>query len=433
MARINLTEARIKALTGGDLRDAMVPGLIVRAGAGARRKVYALHTRFPGARNPTRRLIAEVGAVTLDDARDTARDWLELIRQGVDPAREAQRRADTVRRAVELQRAQQQSLFAAVADDYLKRKVAGQRRARAVERIVRNVLVPAWGDKPINQISRRDVVRLVEQVNDRPAPIYAVAVFGQARALFNWAINRNIYELEHSPCDRINASDLVSRKKQPRQRVFTDDELRAFWDATGRMPYPWRQLLRMILLTGCRKTEVAGARWAEVNLDRRVFTVPPERFKSEVSHLVPLTDDLLAIIAELPRFKHGDHLFTFTYGRTPALVLHAAKLKLDALMLRYLKEQARMRGDDPAQVKLVQWGAHDLRRTMRTRLAGLEVNDTVAELIIGHAKRGLARIYNQHGYEKQMRRALELWHAELRQIVSPKPKLVRQRRRGQGA
>jgi hypothetical protein len=138
MSRVNLTEARIKALKpAASLRDAVVPSLIVRAGTGTKR-VYALHTRFPGFKHPTRRVIAEVGAVTLDSARNTARDWLELIRQGKDPQQEAHRRADAVHRAVELQRAQQQSLFAQVCDDCLKRKVAGQRRARAVERIVRN-------------------------------------------------------------------------------------------------------------------------------------------------------------------------------------------------------------------------------------------------------------------------------------------------------
>lgn len=433
MTRVNLTEARIKALADGrDLRDAVVPSLIVRSGA--KRKVYALHTRFPGAPNPTRRVIAEVGAVTLDGARDTARRWLELIRQGVDPQQEAHRRAEEVRRAVELQHSKQQSLFAAVAEDYLRRKVAGQRQARAVGRIVRNVLIPAWGDKSVADITRRDVVRLVEQIDDeRGAPMYAQAAFGTARTLFNWVINRQIYDLDTSPCDRIRVSELTSRRKQPRQRVLSDDELRAFWKATGRMPYPWQQLLRMILLTGGRKTEVAGARWCEIDLERRVWTVPPERFKSETSHLVPLTDDLFAMISELPRFKQGDYLFTFSYGRTPALILHQAKLKLDALMLRYLRALARMRDDDPSQLTLAPWGAHDLRRTMRTRLAGLEVNDTTAEMVIGHAKRGLQRVYDQHSYLPQMKRALEQWAVELKRIVTvPRTNNV-VRLRGQGA
>lgn len=422
--RVNLTDRRIAALKPDpagkrrpELRDAVVPGLIVRMAA--KRKVFALHARFPGAKHPTRRVIGLVGAVTIDDARDLARSWLQLIRKGEDPQVQARRRADEVRRASEQQHQQQQGLFARVAEDYLKRKVAGFRRARSVERIVINVLVPAWGDKPVNDITRRDVVKLVEQVNDRGAPIYAAAAFGVARALFNWAINRGSYDLERSPCDRVKVGELVSRRKEPRQRTLSDLELAAFWRATKRLPYPWQGMFRLLALTGVRRTEAAGARWREFDFDRKAWIIPPERFKSGVSHLVPLTTDALTIIEELPRFKSGDCLFSFTFGERPALILHQAKLKLDALMLRYLRAAARRRGDDPAAVTLTPWQTHDLRRTVRTKLAELEINDTVAEMVIGHGRRGLQRVYDQHKYEPQMRRALEAWASELRRIVSP--------------
>ena len=424
--RVNLTDRRIKALLPDpagkrrpELRDAVVPGLIVRVAA--RRKTFMLHARFPGSKHPTRRAIGEYGTVSIDDARSTARLWLEMIRKGIDPAVEVRRRADEARRAREQQRIQQEGQFARVAEDYLRRKVAGQRRARAIERIVRNELIPAWGDKPITEITRRDVTRLIEQINDRPAPLYAHAAFGCARALFNWAIARGVYGLENvpSPCDRVKVADFMSRRKEPRQRTLDDRELVALWKASGRMGYPWRPLFRLLLLTGTRKTEAAGARWCEFDFERKVWTIPPERFKSNAPHLVSLTGDvLISILAELPRFKHGDHLFSFTFGERPALVLHSAKARLDALMLRYLKALARLRGEEPAAVALTSWRTHDLRRTVRTRLAGLEVDDAVAEMILGHAHRGLQRIYDQHSRIEPRRRALELWAAELRRIVT---------------
>jgi len=422
--RINLTDRRIAALTSDpqgkrrpELRDAMVPGLIVRI---AGRKVFAVHVRFPGGKHPTRRVLGEVGTLNLDQARDTARDWLQQIRRGIDPAAEVRRRQDEARRANEQRRLQQEGLFANVADDYLIRRVAGQRRAREAERIVRNVLIPAWSEKSVADITRRDVVRLVEAINDRPAPIYAALIFSHVRALFNWAINRGIYALEHSPCDRVKVGDLVSRRKQPRQRVLSDDEVHCLWKATGRLGYPWGPLFRFLLLTATRKTEAAGARWREFDLERKVCSVPPQRFKSNATHLVPLSADALAVIADLPRFKHGDHLFSFTFGERPALVLHQAKARLDALMLRYLRALARLRGEDSAAVTLTPWQTHDLRRVVRTKLAALEVNDTVAEMCLGHGRRGLQRVYDQHRYEPQMRRALEAWASELHRIVSPR-------------
>src|SRR5262245_18498369 len=130
MARINLTDRRIAALqpdpTGKrrpELRDALVPGLIVRIAA--RRKVYAVHARFPGAKHPTRRALGEVGALSWAAARETAREWLAQIRKGIDPATEARRREDDERHAREAERIRDECRFARVADDYLKRRVAG--------------------------------------------------------------------------------------------------------------------------------------------------------------------------------------------------------------------------------------------------------------------------------------------------------------------
>jgi integrase len=421
--RINLTDTRIKTLAADlsskrrpELRDSQVPGLIVIAHSS--RKSFALHARFPGYRNPTRRHIGEVGALTIEQARQIARDWNDKIRRGVDPAVEVKKLEQQQRKQREAEELREEALFKTVAETYLTRRVANQRQHRSIERMVRNVLTPAWGNKPIAEIGRRDVVKLVEEINDRPAPMYAYTVFGCARTLFNWAINRGVYELENSPCDRIRVTDLMSQQKKPRQRVLKDDELVAFWKATGRIGYPWRDMFRLLLLTGTRRSEVAGARWSEFELDKGHWTIPPERFKSDVSHLVPLSRDAQALIAALPRFKRGDHLFSFTFGETPALILHSAKVRIDALMLRYLRALARQRGDDPAQVTLAPWVVHDLRRTVRTQLSKLKIDYTVRELCIGHSLKGLDRVYDQHPYIEEMRDAFDRWAVELRRIVA---------------
>src|SRR5262249_7364784 len=147
-----------------------------------------------------------------------------------------------------------------------------------------------------------------------------------------------------------------------RQRMLSDDELRCLWKATGRLGYPWGPLFRFLLLTGTRKTEAAGARWREGDLERKLWSVPAERFKSNATQLVALSADALAIVADLPRFKCGDHLFSFTFGQRPALVLHQAKARVDARMLRYLRALAKLRGEDSTVVTLEPWQTHDLRR-----------------------------------------------------------------------
>jgi integrase len=370
---INFTDhglARLKPDPSGKRyakHDRQVPGLIVIVHK--KRRSFALLRRFAGSRNPTRRNIGEVGSISVEAARQIARDWNDMVKRGIDPAVEKKQREDEQRQQHVAAQVAAEALFKNVAENYLQRKVKNQRQHRLVERMIRNVLIPAWGDRPVDTITRRDVIKLVEDINDRPAPMYAHACFGCARTLFNWALNRDIYGLEHSPCDRIKVADLLSRTKQPRQRVLSDGELVAFWKATGRMRFPWRDLFRLLLLTGVRRAEAAGARWSEFDLAGGLWTIPAERFKSNATHLVPLSGDALALLRGLPRFSRGDHLFSFTFGKTPALVLHDAKVRIDRLMLRYLKALARLRGDDPTKVTLTPWVVHDLRRTVRTRLA----------------------------------------------------------------
>jgi integrase len=162
------------------------------------------------------------------------------------------------------------------------------------------------------------------------------------------------------------------------------------------------------LLTGQRKSEVSGARWTEFNLAARVWTVPPERFKSNATHVVPLTNEVTGLLQSLPRY--GDFLFPSARGVTaPIRNFAKPKERLDALMLEDL------RAADP-KAKLQPFVIHDLRRTVRTRLSALRIPDVVAEMVIGHGRKGLQRIYDQHTFADEMREALTAWNERLRDI-----------------
>jgi integrase len=230
-----------------------------------------------------------------------------LIRKGNDPKAE-----DDRQRRVELRK--QETTLAAVAEDYIDRHVRGHRKAKDTEREIRKELIQFWGERPITSIMREDVIALIEGIARRPAPYTAHIVLGHVRSLFNWAINRGAYGLETSPCDRVKPAALIGAK-EPRQRVLNDGEIAAVWRGTNTMGYPFGPLYQLLLLTGARKNEVAGARWCEFDLNKKIWTVPPERFKSNASHIVPLSDQAVAILEALPRFTKGDHLFTTTLWR----------------------------------------------------------------------------------------------------------------------
>ena len=403
-----LTDRVLKALKPAkpnsryEINDALVPGLAVRVTPTGQR-TFVLISRYPGSSNPTRRAIGEYGAITLIQARSEARKWLDLLKRGKDPKIEQER----AKRA-ELRK--QENTFAAVAEEYLKRHVKDQRTARVVERDIRKELINRWAARPVTDITRDDVVALIEEIADRPAPAMAHLVFAYARGLFNWAIARGNYGLETSPCDRLQPTKLIG-PKEPRQRVLTDRELAALWRATDALGYPFGPLYRLLLLTGARKGEVAGLRGREIDFDKKLWSVPPERFKSKTTHLVPLTTPAMDIIEALPRFEKGDHLFSTTFGERPVSGFSKSKDKLDALMAAEIDT-------------LPSWRVHDIRRTVRTRLASLRISDLVAETILGHGKKGLQRVYDQHQYLPEMREALELWAAHLRSIVSPPPENV---------
>jgi hypothetical protein len=153
MAHINLTDAKVSRLRPlaskrYDVQDALVPGLIVCVTPSGHRS-FMLKRRFPGARHSTRRAIGEFGAVSVEQARETARQWLGLLDRGVDPKLEIE---EQKRRA-----ANEQALtFTVVADLYVHQRLRGHRQGARSEREIRKELIPAWGTRRITAITRGD-------------------------------------------------------------------------------------------------------------------------------------------------------------------------------------------------------------------------------------------------------------------------------------
>jgi integrase len=193
-----------------------------------------------------------------------------------------------------------------------------------------------------------------------------------------------------------------------------DPEIVALWRAAERLGYPYGPLFQLLLMSGQRKSEIAEARWREIDLKSHLLIVPSARMKSDAPHVVPLVDDAMRIIEALPRFANGDFLFSSTAGAMPVNGFSKAKLHLDGLMLDELRKE------NP-EAELAPFVIHDIRRTMRSNLSALPVPDLVRELVIGHAKPGLHKIYDQYAYLPERQHALELWAQRLRSIVEPPP------------
>jgi integrase len=400
MSRQNLTDrfidSRKNASPGrrDDYRDAIVPGLALRV-TDRGHKSFVLVTRYPSnPLHPTRRALGEVGAITLEQARQKARGWLELIRRGIDPrVEEARQRADAQRR--------QLNSFAAVAGEFLERHASGLKKSAEAKRIIEAEFVRRWGPRPITDIMPEEVAAAIRAIVKRGAPYQAHNAFGYLRRLFNWAIGTHQFGIQASPVERLSPKDLIG-KREARERTLSDDELRAVWTATTATGYPYGHVFRLLILTGQREREVADMHWSEVDIEKALWTIPAKRMKGGRAHEVPLAPDALALLRELPRFTRGEFLFTTTGGVKPVNGFSKAKARMDQLS------------------GVSAWVIHDLRRTMRTHLSALPVQDLVRELVIAHAKPGLHKVYDQHAYQDEKRRCLELWEKRLLSIVEPR-------------
>jgi integrase len=397
-----LTDVFIRALKPAPagkryaVSDAVVPGLRVRVTERGT-KTFILWRRLRrGARTATALVLGRFGELTLAQARVKAREWIVQIVAGKDP-----RVAERATRA---------NTFAVVMEDYLARHVRGRlRKAADVEREMRGELLSRWKDQPLATITRADIIRMVDEIKGRGAVYQAHNMLSHCKCFFGWCVERGV--LEHSPADHISRNRLIGARKS-RTRVLNDDEIASFWTATEQLKYPFDTAFKLLLLTGQRRNEVVGAHWSEFDLPRQLWTVPAERFKSNATHLVPLSDAVMALLMDLPRWTTGDHLFSFNGGRAPLQHFSAGKAQLDKLMSSHTNSQ--IEGAPP----ISNFVTHDLRRTVRTRLAALKVPDRVAEMVIGHGSKGLQRVYDQHMYLDEMRDALTLWALCVQKIVS---------------
>ena len=238
---------------------------------------------------------------------------------------------------------------------------------------------------------------LLDQIIAAGAPVGANRAFSVVRKFFNWCVARDL--LPASPC----AGVLLPTAERPRDRVLSDDELRDVWQAAGEIGGPFAALIKLLILTGQRRTEVAQMEWSEIDLSARLWRLPPERVKTGEPHEVPLSEPAVAILAALPRI--GDQ-FTLTHrGTSPATAYAEGKARLNALL--------------PAGMPA--WTLHDLRRTVATGMARLGVNLAVTEKVLNHRSgsfAGIVGVYQRHNFSDEKRDALERWGAHVADLVS---------------
>lgn len=375
---MKLTETRLEKLErpakGKDklVKDDVQPGLFVRVSSKGS-KTYLCQYTFAGVkeREPIR-------ATTLATARTAAAKIMGEVALGRNPA--ADRKAATL--AAKVKAAHVELTLGALVDQWAALSLASKRErysteaTRAIKRgFARHLALPAAA------LTRADVVAVLDAIAaDHPTMARQTAAYG--RAAFGWAMKRG--SLTTSPFVNMDLPATVRR-----DRVLSDLELRAIWQATAK-PGSFNAIVRVLLLTGARREEVAGLTWAELSADGLVWTLPEARAKNGVAHQVPLSPQVRAIIEAAPRYANK---FVFPGAGGSFNGWGRSKDKLD--------EASGVAG----------WRLHDIRRSVATNLQKLGVKLETTESILNHisgSRGGITGIYQRYDFASEKAAALQL-------------------------
>jgi len=292
-----------------------------------------------------------------------------------------------------------------LASDYLAHAEASMRSWRNAKWTLERHLIPALGQKPVAGVTEAEAKNLVNKVakgnvdpltnNLVPRPGAANEVRKWCLLLFQWGIDQR--RVKANPFAQIKAPKLGSR-----QRYLTMDEARAVWEAAGDLQEPWGQAIRLLMLTGCREMEICAARWSWFHADKAELIIPPEHYKSGRHFLVCLPSQAMSTIQSLIRWNEGDFMLSTTNGK-----------KSIAGIPRKMIDKLHRNAEAVLGRSMPRFALHDFRRTVRTHLSRLEVDAHVAEVVLGHAIKGLRASYDIYGYVAEKRHALALWAADL--------------------
>src|SRR5262245_1634387 len=174
----------------------------------------------------------------------------------------------------------------------------------------------------VHDITRRDVLDILDRVVDGGAPIAANRTFAAVRKFFNWCVARDI--LAVSPCAGVKPPSA----ERARDRVLSDDELRLVWAAADKLGGTFGPLMKLLALTGQRRDEVARIRWEEVDIENRLWTLPAERTKNNKPHEVPLSNAALTVLQNVPRTAGSPFVLTTNGGASPVSGYSTGKRRL---------------------------------------------------------------------------------------------------------
>lgn len=404
-----LTDAKLKSLYSSppaervELNDGTISGLLLRAGPRGR-PTWTLRYTVKGRGGVTERgkklagrkfyriTLGEYPAISLLKARAQAATMLADADNGINPI-ERLENAATVRRGT----------IAELSESFLEHHCRGRlQSAGKAEWIMRDYVNPRFGDYAPKQVTRRDIIALLDDLKKRATPTATMDTRKWLSVFFNWALERE--HVDFNPVSGVRSPV----KSKPRERVLSLDEARAVWKAAQAEPYPSGSLICLLMLTGARLREIGNAQVNWLDRANACLDIPGEAYKTGDPTIIPLIPEAMEIVERIPKPPRGPYLITSNGGKRPVWTATPEALTR-------IREGAESR----LGRKIDRWTIHDLRRTAATHMARLGVDEIVVERVLGHRIGGVKGVYNRYRYIDEKRAALQLWAAEL--LAAPGP------------
>jgi integrase len=368
-------------------------GFRIRRSGNRVRKTWIAQYRASGR---TRRMTKPAEVLSAEQAQAWAKKVLAKAALGEDP------QADKAAR-----RQQDGHTLKAIAGMFLAARQPSVRSKtfRELNRYLTRPYFKPLHAMPVGQITRRDVALCLTKITAENGSVTAARARSALSSLYVWVMGQGLSEA--NPV----VGTIKPKDSKPRERVLSNSELVAIWRACGDDDFG--KIVKLLVLTGCRKMEICGLRWSELDLENGILRLPGERTKNRRPHALPLPPMVLDIIATVPRMVGRDHLFgeRSDHGFTQL----RAKRDLDA----------RLGG------KVAEWTLHDLRRSCATGMADIGVQPHIIEVVLNHVsghKAGVAGTYNRSVYEREVKAALAMRADHVRALVEGGEKKVVQLR-----
>ena len=293
-----------------------------------------------------------------------------------------------------------------LAHEYIEKWAKKRKRSwKEDERMLNKDMLPTIGKLKAKEITRRDIIRLLDKIVARGAPIIANRTLEIIRKMFNFAVERGILDI--SPCLNIRAPSAENQ----RDRVLSEEEIKLFWhnlDKTN-INKGIQLALKLQLITAQRRGETISMEWSEVDLNSGWWTIPAHKAKNNLAHRVPLSPMAKTILAEA-RQRSGTSLYVFP---SP----HSDKHISPGAVSRAINRSRKLLNTES-------FTPHDLRRTVASHMTSTGISRLVVGKILNHVESSITAVYDRHSYDKEKQEALLMWGKTLSEYVKPKLKLL---------